>query len=353
MSTHTEIPSDSPIIVMTRFYSAPRPLVWRALTEPEHVQRWWGGAGCSNLACEMDVRPGGVWRHVMRLANGPELHLEFVFVEVEPPSRLVWQHADHGARRDGPPTSRMEVTLEELGADTRWTLVTRFDSIAARDAALALGFTAPIEASSELLAPYLDHLGGRTARLSGRPSALPPRRDDAGAGLHALLTGSFVPMLQSLRGWLDRGAEHTGGGAELPSARLAPDMYTLAQQVQLACNHARDALGRLSGAGPSAPLDVRSDLKGLHEQILATLAHLQNTTPAALHGAAERDCSIPTPDGHVIPMNGLTFVRAWALPHFYFHLVTAYDILRQRGVPLGKRDYLSQLAALLQPRPHA
>jgi uncharacterized protein YndB with AHSA1/START domain len=55
---------------MTRTYEAPRELVWEVITEPRHVIQWWGGAGCSNPICEMDVRPGGDWRHVMRFADG-------------------------------------------------------------------------------------------------------------------------------------------------------------------------------------------------------------------------------------------------------------------------------------------
>jgi uncharacterized protein YndB with AHSA1/START domain len=171
MSTHTEVPADSPIVSMTRFYAAPRALLWQVLTQPHHVKRWWGGAGCRNRLCDMDVQPGGRWHHVAELPGGPELQLDFVFVEVDPPSRLVWQHADHGQRRANPPTARLEVTLEELGVDTRWTLVMRFDSVAERDAALARGFPSPVEASTELLGPYLDALGARTLRLSGRPSA--------------------------------------------------------------------------------------------------------------------------------------------------------------------------------------
>ncbi|HWO13929.1 MAG TPA: DUF1993 family protein [Polyangiaceae bacterium] len=336
MITHTEIPTDAPLIIMTRVYSAARTLVWRALTEPEHVRQWWGGPGCSNPVCEMDVRPDGRWTHVMRLPNGHELRMEFVFVEVEAPSRLVWQHADHGQRRGGPPTARMEVTLQDIGKATRWTLVTRFDSMADREAALAVGFTGPIQASSEQLAQHLEAL---------RQAAPAPD------WLHTLSVGSFVPMLDSLRGWLERGAAHAAGGHELPHARLAPDMYALTQQVQLACHHALDAIGRLSGAPPSTPPEPQPDLGHMRAQITSTLEQLRRVDPATLAGAAERDCSIPTPDGRVIGLDGLTFLRAWALPHFYFHVVTAYDILRHVGVPLGKRDYLSQLGELIRPPP--
>lgn len=160
MSTQTEIPPDEPIIVMTRVYDAPRALVWKAVTEPEHVRQWWGGPGFSNPVCEMDVRPGGLWNHVMRFPDGKELHLHFVFLEVDAPSRLVWQHTDHGKRKDGPPTSVMSATLEDLGGKTRWTMVARFNSMSDREAAIAMGFSRPIEASSERLTVYLQTMEG-------------------------------------------------------------------------------------------------------------------------------------------------------------------------------------------------
>lgn len=158
MSTQTQIPTDQPIIVMTRVYAAPRTLVWQATTQAEHVKQWWGGPGFTNPVCEMDVRPGGHWKHVLRFPDGHELHMHFVFIEVEAPSRLVWQHEDHGRRKEGPPTSMMTVTLDDLGARTRWTLTSHFLSLADREAALAIGFTRPIEASNDRLTKYLQAL---------------------------------------------------------------------------------------------------------------------------------------------------------------------------------------------------
>ena len=66
MNTTPVVPADEAVIVMTRIYEAPRDLVWEVITEPRHVAQWWGGPGFSNPVCEMDVRPGGLWRHVMR-----------------------------------------------------------------------------------------------------------------------------------------------------------------------------------------------------------------------------------------------------------------------------------------------
>ena len=69
MSVHTEISATEPTIVMSRIYDAPRSLVWEAMTEPRHVRQWWGGPAVSNPVCEMDVRPGGRWEHVLSLIH--------------------------------------------------------------------------------------------------------------------------------------------------------------------------------------------------------------------------------------------------------------------------------------------
>jgi uncharacterized protein YndB with AHSA1/START domain len=158
MSTTSEVPAGEAVIVMTRIYDAPRDIVWEAITEPKHVAEWWGGPGFTNPVCEMDVRPGGLWRHVMRFPNGHELRMEFVFLEVDKPKRLVWQHVDLGERKEGPPTSVITVTLDDMDERTRWTMVARFHSLAERDAAVAMGFSNPINASSDRLVDYLKTL---------------------------------------------------------------------------------------------------------------------------------------------------------------------------------------------------
>lgn len=159
MSGTTDIPQHAAEIAMSRIYDAPRELVWRAMTDPKHVARWWGGPGFTNPVCEMDVRPGGAWHHVMRFPDGHELDMHFVFVEVERPRRLMWRSANPTPDRVGPPDSVIDVTLEDLGGTrTFWTMVARFSSLAERNAALAMGFTGPIEASGNRLVAYLPDL---------------------------------------------------------------------------------------------------------------------------------------------------------------------------------------------------
>jgi uncharacterized protein YndB with AHSA1/START domain len=164
MNTTPVVPADEAVIAMTRVYEAPRDLVWEAMTEARHVAQWWGGPGFSNPVCEMDLRPGGLWRHVMRFPDGHELHMNFVFVEVDPPKRIAWRDVGRDQRTGGPPSCLITVTLEEMGARTRWNMVARFDSIAERDGALAMGFIRPIAASNDRLVDYLGSLETKRTR---------------------------------------------------------------------------------------------------------------------------------------------------------------------------------------------
>lgn len=140
-----DLSADEPIITLTRVFDAPREKVWLAFTTPEHVVRWYGGHGFANPLCEMDVRPGGHWRHVMRAPDGGEIAIHSVFLEVVKPERIAWQDIDFETRpAGGNPASRHVVTFGDLGTRTRWTSVARFRSFAGRDAAQAIGFAPTI-----------------------------------------------------------------------------------------------------------------------------------------------------------------------------------------------------------------
>jgi uncharacterized protein YndB with AHSA1/START domain len=152
-TTTETTPGTESTITLTRVYDAPRDLVWEAITEPKHVSRWWGGPGTTNPVCEMDVRPGGTWRHLMRFPDGRELHMSFVFVEVSKPRKLVWQTAN------GDKDILFTVTLDAVAANqTAWKMVARFQSPEDREVALSMGFTKPIEASGDRFAEYLKTL---------------------------------------------------------------------------------------------------------------------------------------------------------------------------------------------------
>ncbi len=173
--------------------------------------------------------------------------------------------------------------------------------------------------------------------------------------LYTMAVETFVPMLRSLSNILDKGAEHASAkkldSGVLVKARLAPDMFTLAQQVQGACHHAMDSTARLIGQEPPRFEDNEQTLDELKARIASTIDYLQKAPAGGFEGAENRDITIPVPANNIVfEMNGVQFLRDWALPHFYFHVVTAYDILRHNGVDIGKRDYLSHVGSYIRQR---
>jgi hypothetical protein len=164
--------------------------------------------------------------------------------------------------------------------------------------------------------------------------------------MYSMATETFVPMLRSLSNILDKGAEHARAAKSDPGGlvegRLAPDMYTLAQQVQLACDQAAGTIAHLTGQEARRFENNEKTLNDLKARIARTIEFVQGAQESKFAGAEDREIRIPIPEmNSEFQMNGLQFLRDWALPHFYFHLVTAYDILRHKGVDIGKRDYMS------------
>lgn len=165
---------------------------------------------------------------------------------------------------------------------------------------------------------------------------------------YALSVETFRPVLGVLSNLLDKGAEQAkanGTDADiLAGARLAPDMFTLGQQVQQACAYALDGASRLAGRETPTVETGLETLGELKVHIARTLDALAGLDEAAFSGAEERRIVLPLMNELVLDASGLDFLRAWTLPQFYFHVVTAYDILRHKGVSLGKLDYMSHVA---------
>ena len=165
--------------------------------------------------------------------------------------------------------------------------------------------------------------------------------------MYALSVEAFVSTLRALSQILDKAAEHATARkfdpAVLANARLAPDMYPLVKQVQIACDFAKNSTGRLIGQEPPRFEDNEQTLEELKRRVAKTIDYLQGMRAAAFEGCEEREITIPIPTGGSFKMNGLALLRDWALPNFYFHAVTAYDILRHNGVEVGKRDFLSEM----------
>jgi uncharacterized protein YndB with AHSA1/START domain len=118
-------------IVITRVFDARREMVFEAWTNPKHVAQWWGPNGFTTTIQEMDLRPGGIWRLVMRGPDAREYKNKIVFVEVTKPARLVYKHEPEKGTEPG--THESTVTFVERDGKTEVTLRMLFASVAARE----------------------------------------------------------------------------------------------------------------------------------------------------------------------------------------------------------------------------
>lgn len=152
----------------------------------------------------------------------------------------------------------------------------------------------------------------------------------------------FRRMLDNLDRWIEMATGHAaakGFDADvLAVARLAPDQFTFVQQVQSACDAAKFAAAYLSGKqAPSHP-DTETTLGELRGRIGKCTAFLDTLEAADYAGAEERRVAPPWMEGHSV--RGDHYLQRLSIPNFYFHVTTAYDILRHNGVELGKRDFI-------------
>ena len=127
----------------------------------------------------------------------------------------------------------------------------------------------------------------------------------------------------------------------LVNARLAPDMLSLAGQIQRMSDTAKGAAARLTGTEAPSFADDETSLADLRARIEKTTAYLASVPEAAFAGAEERTVVLKTRGGEM-SSSGKTYLLTFVLPNFYFHLTTAYAILRHNGVPVGKLDYLGR-----------
>lgn len=125
----------------------------------------------------------------------------------------------------------------------------------------------------------------------------------------------------------------------LLNARLFPDMYSLVKQVQIASDQAKGAAARLAGVEIPKFEDNESSFAELHERIAKTIAFLDTIKPEQLEGSENRDIVLTLRD-RKLEFKGLQYLLTWVQPNFYFHVTTAYDILRHNGVEIGKRDFM-------------
>lgn len=154
----------------------------------------------------------------------------------------------------------------------------------------------------------------------------------------------FQSMLKALSNLLTKAEANAAERKIDPSvflnARLAPDMFTLTRQVQIATDHAKGAAARLAGREIMKLDDNEASFADLQARIAKVIEHLDGFKPADIDGSDEREVVLKI-RGADMPMSGERYLLRFAMPNFYFHVTTAYTILRHNGVPLGKGDFLS------------
>lgn len=152
----------------------------------------------------------------------------------------------------------------------------------------------------------------------------------------------FIRGFENLQAILDKATAHTEAkgfdASVLIQARLAPDMYPLPKQVQIASDIAKACAARLAGVEMPSFADTEQSIPELKERIAKTLVFLRSIKPAQIGGSEERDVVFKT-KSRGYAFKGQPYLLQYALPNFYFHLSVAYAILRHNGVPLGKADF--------------
>src|SRR5436309_15048245 len=158
-------------------------------------------------------------------------------------------------------------------------------------------------------------------------------------------TQSFLTTLGALSKILDKAAAHCAAKkideAVLLQTRLTPDMFSFAKQVQITCDFAKNTLGRLTGEPPKFPDDEKT-IEELKARIAKTVDYVKSFKPEQVDGAEDKEVTFPIGPQQTMTLKGAQYLIAFALPNFYFHATTAYDIPRQCGVEIGQRHFLGR-----------
>lgn len=167
--------------------------------------------------------------------------------------------------------------------------------------------------------------------------------------MHSASVPVFVRNLDNLLAWLDKAEQHAQARRFEVSAylglRLAPDMLPFSRQIQIACDAAKGCAARLAGVEVPKWDDNEATVDELRARIRRTIDYVQSLDAASFAGSEGREIVITLRNGDVRRFDGQHFLEHWALPNFYFHVTTAYALLRHAGVELGKSDYLRDARA--------
>jgi hypothetical protein len=164
--------------------------------------------------------------------------------------------------------------------------------------------------------------------------------------MHAASAPVFLRTLGTMVTWLDKAQAHAESrrfdSVQYLGLKLAPDMLPFSRQVQIACDAAKGCMARLAGIEvPSWP-DDEATLAQLRDRILRTCDYVGGFTPDQLDGAESRPIALPTRQAEPLRMDGLSYLRHYALANFFFHSTLTYALLRHAGVELGKADFLGR-----------
>jgi len=161
--------------------------------------------------------------------------------------------------------------------------------------------------------------------------------------MHAMSHGVFKKALLQLQHVMEKAVANAKARnfdtSVLVNARLAPDMFPFAKQIQLTSDFAKNSMGRLLGVDPPKFEDNETTMDELFARVKKTIEYIDSIPESALEGSETRDIVIKLRD-RTVEFKGLPYLQYWALPNFFFHQVTAYNLLRHNGVDIGKRDFL-------------
>jgi hypothetical protein len=153
----------------------------------------------------------------------------------------------------------------------------------------------------------------------------------------------FANTLKNLSAILDKAQAHCEARKidphVLTTCRLYPDMFPFTRQIQIACDAAKGACARLARVENPGFEDNEQTFADLKARIAKTADFIGSTKPAQIDGSDDKDVTLKV-GGKDVTFKGMQYLCGHALPTFYFHVVTAYDILRHNGVEIGKRDYI-------------
>ena len=164
--------------------------------------------------------------------------------------------------------------------------------------------------------------------------------------MHSASVPIFVRMLKNLTQWLDKAEAHAQAKKFEPSvylsARLAPDMLPFTNQIQIACDAVKFGVARLSGVEAPKFADDEASLADLKARVAKTIEFIESVPAAKIDGTEDKDVVVPRRDGSMT-LKGEPYLKHFVLPNFFFHVTTAYSLLRHNGVALGKADFLGAL----------